>query len=538
MQDVRRVPVLVVGGGPIGLALAVALERFRVDCLIVERSPTTTDHPKSRGCQVRTMEIFRQWGVEEAIRSRGLPDDTDIWLMMERLVGPEYGHTKPEPRKGESPTWKSQAPQDVVEEELLKAVRVGKHATVRYSTEMVDFEDLGDGVSVRVRDVRSGEIEIWQAEWLVAADGAGSGTRRAAGIEMVGPPCLGVMLNEYIRLDLSNLPIARQAAIIRVVPRDPVRPVISLLNTNAADRWLMVMRIGATEDERTPEQRKMNIDEFLRHYVGRDDLVATSINSSTWRMSKQVAASFRKGRVLLAGDAAHRFPPTGGFGLNTGVQDAHNLAWKLAYVLNGRATEKLIDTYDEERRPIAQANADFSLGNSLRIPHVDRAMRSNNRERIDFWIEDLDNHLHSVGQSLGFIYESSAVIADGSTRPLHSARHYAPVDRPGSRFPHLWLDADHTKSTLDWFDKDFVLAVGDEADEWIAAADEVSRQLNMPLIARRLPRNARDVGCLIGRKGAALVRPDGQVAWRIAWSAPDATSQLASAVKKVVSAPG
>ena len=144
----------------------------------------------------------------------------------------------------------------------------------------------------------------------------------------------------------------------------------------------------------------MNINEFLRHYVGRDDLVATSINSSTWRMSKQVAASFRKGRVLLAGDAAIGFPPTGGFGLNTGVQDAHNLAWKLAYVLNGRATEKLIDTYDEERRPIAQANADFSLGNSLRIPHVDRAMRSDNRERIDFWIEDLDNHLHSVGQSL------------------------------------------------------------------------------------------------------------------------------------------
>jgi 2-polyprenyl-6-methoxyphenol hydroxylase-like FAD-dependent oxidoreductase len=538
MQHIRKVPVLVVGGGPVGLALAVALDRFGVDCLIVERSPTTTDHPKSRGCLVRTMELFRQWGVEKAIRSRGLAGETDVWLMMERLVGPEYGCTKPEPRKGESPTWKSMVPQDVVEEELLKAARAGKHATVRYSTEMVDFENLGDSVSVRVRDVRSGEIETWQAEWLVAADGAGSATRRAAGIEMVGPPCLGVMLNEYIRLDLSNLPIARQAALIRVVPRDQGRPVISLLNTNAADRWLMVMRVGAAEDERTPEQREMNIGEFFRHYVGRDDLVATSINSSTWRMSKQVAASFRKGRVLLAGDAAHRFPPTGGFGLNTGVQDAHNLAWKLAYVLNGRATEKLIDTYDEERRPIAQANADFSYGNSLRIPHVDRAMRSNNRERIDFWIEDLDNHLHSVGQSLGFIYESGAVIADGSTPPMHSARYYDPADRPGSRFPHLWLDADCTQSTLDWFDKDFVLAVGDEADGWITAADEVSRQLNMPLIARRLPRNAGDAGCRIGRKGAALVRPDGQVAWRIAWSASDATSQLASAVTTVLSASG
>src|ERR1700732_3783864 len=125
MQHIRKVPVLVVGGGPVGLALAVALDRFGVDCLVVERSPTTTDQPKSRGCLVRTMELFRQWGVEKAIRSRGLPDETDVWLMMERLVGPEYGRTKPEPRKGESPTWKSMVPQDVVEEELLKAARAG-----------------------------------------------------------------------------------------------------------------------------------------------------------------------------------------------------------------------------------------------------------------------------------------------------------------------------------------------------------------------------------------------------------------------------
>ena len=158
MASLNRVPVFIVGGGPVGLALAVALDRFGIRSLVVERSVTTTDHPKSRGCWVRTMEIFRQWGVEDAIRARGLADGTDVFAMMERLTGREYGRTRPEPRGDQSPTWKSMVAQDAVEEELLRAVQKGAHASVRYSTEMLDFEDLGSSVRVRVRDTNDGTI--------------------------------------------------------------------------------------------------------------------------------------------------------------------------------------------------------------------------------------------------------------------------------------------------------------------------------------------------------------------------------------------
>jgi hypothetical protein len=250
-------------------------------------------------------------------------------------------------------------------------------------------------------------------------------------------------------------------------------------------------------------------------------------------MSKQVAVNYRKGRVILAGDAAHRFPPTGGFGLNSGVQDAHNLAWKLAYVLEGRAAEQLLDTYDVERRPVAQSNADWSYDNSLRMTMVEQATRSGHQDRIDFWINDMDNHLHSVGQSLGFIYDAGAVIPDGSTRPAYNPRIYTPIDRPGSRFPHRWMDAARTETTLDWFDQELVLVTGTEGDAWLGAGADVARRLRVPLGLKRWPASheaALEIGCGMGRRGAVLVRPDGHVAWRMAWCPPDPKAELASAM--------
>lgn len=538
MAEKQHVPVLIVGGGPVGLALALALERFGIRSLAVERSATTTDHPKSRGCWVRTMEIFRQWGVEDGIRRRGLAEGTDVFAMLDRLTGREYGRTLPEPRGDQSPTWKSMVAQDAVEEELLKAVQKGAHAAVRYSTEMVDFEDLGDRVRVRVRDVNTGTIETWECDWLVGCDGAGSGTRRAAGIAMDGPPILALMLNEYVRMDLSRFPVAQEAAVIRIIPEDPARPALSLLNTNGADRWLMVMRIGREQDERSPAERDVEIGKFLAPYIGVEGIPTTKISTSVWRMSKQVAATYRKGRVLLAGDAAHRFPPTGGFGLNSGVQDAHNLAWKLAYVMKGLADEKLIDTYDVERRPVAQSNADWSYYNSLRMTMVEQATRSGNQDRIDFWIRDMDNHLHSVGQSLGFAYDAGAVIPDGSTRLAYNPRVYTPIDRPGSRFPHRWMNADRTETTLDWFDQEFVLVTGPEADGWLNAGAAVAPTLTAPLRIVRWPASqeaALEIGCGMGPRGAVLVRPDGHVAWRMAWCPSDPKAELAEAMRTLLS---
>lgn len=532
----RHVPVLVVGGGPVGLALGVVLGRLGVPNLVVERNGTTTDHPKSRGCWVRTMEIFRQWGVEDAIRDRGLPDGSDVFAYFDPVTRTEHGRTTPEPRGDQSPTWKSLVAQDAVEEELLAAI--APPSAVRFGTEVGAVVDHGTHTSVELRDVTTGRVETWTADWLLAADGAGSATRRAVGIEMVGPAVLRVMLNEYVRVDLSALPVAKEAAGIFCVPTDPDRPSVTFLNTDGGDRWLMLCRIGDQTDERERPFTDEEITAMVQSYLGVSEQPVTRINSSTWRMSMQTAARFRQGRVFLVGDAAHRFPPTGGFGLNSGVQDAHNLAWKLAFVHRGLAGEELLDTYDLERRPVADANAAFSFGNSLRMEQVDRAARSGDAGRFDFWVDDLDNHLHSVGQSLGFRYERGAVIDDHSTPPPQSSRFYTPSDAPGHRFPHAWLDAARTASTLDWFEDELVLVTGEHADDWRAAAAEVAIALGVPLRAEVLPTaTGAAAGCKLGARGAALVRPDGHVAWRRAWTSPDPLTDLRAAVTTVLGRP-
>jgi 2-polyprenyl-6-methoxyphenol hydroxylase-like FAD-dependent oxidoreductase len=527
-ESVNETSVFIVGGGPVGLAMALLLSRFGIDSVVAEKSPTTTDHPKSRGCLTRTMELFRQWGVEAAIRERGLPEHADVFAFVESVSGKEYGRTRPEPDLGQSPAWKSIVAQDAVEEELLKAIQAMGRARVLFSTEAGSLAEDGDRVSVKTRSLKTGEESTWRARYLIAADGAGSPIRRAAGIDMVGPAVLAVMANEYWRGDLSRFETARRTTAFFITPKDYSSMPSTILNTNGRDRWLTIFSLGSEETARPQDDRQLV--EFIRRQTGVAELGVELISRSVWRMSRQVASEFKRGRVFLVGDAAHRFPPTGGFGLNTGVQDAHNLAWKIAFVLQGWASESLLDTYNVERKPVAESNANFSLGNSIRFPLVAEAIRSGNADQIAFRINDVDNHLHSVGQGLGFTYEAGAVIQDGTAAPTHDTRYYRPSDRPGSRFPHMWLDLTRETSTLDWFDKEYSLVAGPMGAEWMEAGKRVSERVRMPLSLHILPSANPDDGFLLGLRGAVLVRPDGHVAWRMPWLPSDPDRELASAL--------
>lgn len=257
------------------------------------------------------------------------------------------------------------------------------------------------------------------------------------------------------------------------------------------------------------------------------------INVNFWRMSAQVAQKFRGGNIFLAGDAAHRFPPTGGMGLNSGAQDVHNLAWKLAFVLGGTADASLLDTYEMERRPVALANTAWSVGNFKRLGRVTEAYYRRHEDPVGWreTIVDLDNHLHSEGQAMGYIYEKGALIDDGEPPMPPDPRYYWPTDRPGARFPHAWQDAALTLSTIDWFDSEFVLVCAPDAAAWRSAGESLAAT-GVPLAVRTL----FDLGgpFSISSEGAVLVRPDGHVAWRSRTSTPDPSSVLRDVLQVVL----
>jgi 2-polyprenyl-6-methoxyphenol hydroxylase-like FAD-dependent oxidoreductase len=530
----RSVQVLIVGGGPVGMAMALLLHRFGIRFAVLEKARTVTDHPKARGCDIRTMELFRQWGIEDTVRRRGLPAGADVFAYVKTISGEEYGRTNPEPNTGQSPSWRCIVSQDVVEEELFAALADSPHGRVWYETEFLAYEQHADGVTVSSRSVATGEPSTWRARFLIGADGAGSSVRRQSGIAMRGPSTLAVMANDYWMADLSGLPRIESTAAYRISPSSPEESIWTVLNTNGRDRWLSAGQVGSEGDERPGPRTDAEVVQLARRQTGLPDLEVKVISRSIWRLSRQVAASFRTDQVFLIGDAAHRFPPNGGFGMNSGIQDAHNLAWKLKLVLSGAAGPALLDTYDQERRPVAESNADFSLGNQRRFLQTDEALRSGDPDRIRFWIRDTDNHIHSSGQSLGFSYEEGALVQDGTVPQPLLPRWYQPSDRPGSRFPHAWLDLTRSRSTLDWFDRDFVLVAGPRGEAWLEAAKAVRARLDLPLRTEQLDAVDEGSGLRMGLRGAVLVRPDGHVAWRIPHLPAQPAEELGQVLQKVL----
>jgi 2-polyprenyl-6-methoxyphenol hydroxylase-like FAD-dependent oxidoreductase len=530
----NKIPVVIVGGGPVGLSMAILMQRFGIDFVLLERNLTTTDHPKARGTYTRTMEIFRQWGIDGLMRRHGLPDGSDFFTFCDSMTGHEWGRTQPEPNAGHSPCWKVIQSQDTVEEELLAHAHKSSVGRILFGHEFLHFDEGGDGITVTARDTRTGESLSWRAQYLIASDGATSSVRRQAGIEMRGPATLAVMANEYWQADLSRVRDADLCAGWRIQGKDSPYPTCTVLNTNGRDKWLTLLPVGREVDERTGERTDDEVVQMARVLSGVPDLEVKVINRSVWRLTRQVAANYRRGRVLLVGDSAHRFPPSGGYGMNSGIQDAHNLAWKLAFVLSGRASPRLLDSYDSERRPVADSNADFSLHNNARFMQTDEAMRSGDPDRINFWIRDSDNHIHSIGQSLGFVYEDGAVISDSTGRHVLRPRWYEPSDRPGARFPHIWLDLARRHTTLDWFDQEFVLVAGPRADAWMEAAKKVSGTHGRTVQAHQLQDTHEKDGLLLGQRGAVLVRPDGHVAFRMPWTPADPIAELAGVLSKLL----
>ena len=547
------VPVLIVGGGPTGLVLSVLLSRFGVESLLVERDPSTCDHPQAHVVNLRSMEIFRLLGLHDDIQAEALSLERGGFVRwVQSMAGGEFANLGLVPPAEEiqrlagfSPSRMASCAQDRIEPLLANLAARGP-GRIEFATELVSFEPGSDGVTARVR-CAGAEREV-RAQWLVGCDGAASTTRACAGIPMEGPEALAHVVGIYFHADLEAIMNKRPGMLFWTIDEEIPGTFIAL---DGRLRWVFHMSWD-TERASLESYTEERCREVLRRAIGSD--VETEIRSvRPWTMTAQVAARYREGRVLLAGDAAHRFPPTGGYGMNTGIQDAHNLAWKLAAVLGGEAGAGLMDTYESERLPVGASNSEWSVRNALGLASVigPGAMHQARRlaegevtfEALSAEIQALANreaaHFGALGRDLGFSYEQGALVPDGSPPPerADADAEYVPNARPGARAPHFGVLKDgQLLSSLDLFDGCWTLLAGPaEADAWRRAARGAALPVEVAVVGQDIQDPAGIFPSLYGvTDGAVLVRPDGHVGWRSQAAPGDVEKALQEALRGIL----
>lgn len=545
--------VLIVGGGPVGLAASLMLGRRGVRSVLVERRPTTSSHPKATVVNIRSAELLRQWGVEDVARERGLPLELSgsvSWVT--RLAGHEIGAIElVDPvsesfleRLGRSPVLPVISPQSVIEEELRLAATQQASSELRFGCELTGLLQHADRVDATCRDAAGETLQV-RARWAIAADGPQSPVRRGLGIGVEGLEELGNAVNIHFAADISAWSARRPSVLYWIVNPD-VQGVIHALD--GADRWLLNVMVPFGTPVGAYDAGECL--RLVREAVGVPDLSAEIISVRPWTMRAVVAERYREGRVLLAGDAAHQLPPTGGFGMNTGLQDAHNLCWKLADVVQGRAREALLDTYELERRPVAETNCTQSVSNAEKMltsglvfdpadPELALLDRDDDeaaamRAKLALSVPAQREHFVFDGQDLGFVYEYGALLPDGTTAAVSTVEEYVPCATPGARAPHVWLeDADGEQiSIIDLFEEEPLLLCGPAGAAWQSAAAQAGVAAERIGGPGRLHDEAGEFPAAYGiaPDGAVLVRPDGHVAARFVGVEGDLAAQLAAAL--------
>ncbi|MEV0616743.1 FAD-dependent oxidoreductase [Nonomuraea sp. NPDC050404] len=498
--------VLIVGGGIAGLSTALFLSHHGVPCTVVERHPDLLIHPRARGLTSRTMELYRQAGLERAILGAAYAGSDFTWIPVQADTLNDDEYTSPdEPQEddgsGASPCGFGPIDQDKLEIIVRDRAReLG--ADLRFNTELRDFEQDENGVTATVVDRATGERQTLTADYLVAADGFHSPIRQRLGIEVDGPGPMFTTLTAIVDADLTPAVRGRAATIAYLQQPRPYTMIMA--HDMEGRRW--VFGTGFDDSKESIEDYDdERIVAMVRTAAGlpdaevrlRPQIPGTDHKVLAFPIGAHIARRYREGRVFLAGDAAHVWPPTGGLGANAGIQDAHNLAWKLAWVIKGQAGPGLLDTYDAERRPTGMA----TMGQAL-ARFGTRMGPGEGPEIIDYG---------SI--AMGYRYPAEGGSADPSPvlpRLLDG--------EPGTRAPHVELP-DGT-STLDRYGSRFVLLTAEPG--W--KSDEVD-----------VHQVGREVAAAHGidPSGVVLVRPDGFVAWRsLTASAADLDAALARILRR------
>ena len=527
----RETPVIVIGGGPVGMVLAMWLDRLGVASLVVNDEPTPRRLPKGSTQNSRTMEHYRRLGIVEEIRKLGLPKDrqTDV-VYFTRYNGYELQRIRMPSERAKLESRDEAALTDQIVEPVFRCNQMEVEGylfdhlctlakpELRFGWRCIGFEEGADGVDVELEHAASGERERRRGLYLVGCDGGQSFVRRSLGIRYSGETpeqqayLGGPMVSTYMRVPALHERVLQEPGWQYWAVNCEVRS-----NTVCIDgRAEVLFNTRLDSPEQKPDD--VLVTQAFHASVG-EPIDVEILGHGTWTAGQAfVADSFATRRVLIAGDAAHLFTPTGGFGVNTGIDDATNLAWKLAAVVQGWGGPKLLETYELERRPIAFRNTGYAkeLARSVGAVPVGEAIEEDSaageadRAAATEFLAGFGREFSSIGVQLGARYDGSPiVVSDGSEPPADDPVVYIPSSVPGGRAPHLWLR--DRVSLYDRLGAGFTLLR-------LGGSSENVEQLSRAAAARGVPLTVVDVPEPESRelyeRELAFVRPDGHVAWR------------------------
>ncbi len=547
-QATVEADVAIIGGGPVGLAASLLLARQGVRSVVLEKHPTTATHPKASAFNTRTMEILRELGIaDEVYANTGPVGGVSFYTS---LTGYKLGEISMQDAPGyvENLLASTPSPLTISSQIVLEAI-LKEHAdaneliNVRFNTAKTRLQQDDSGVTIDAIDRAADQPLTVRAAYAIACDGAASPTRKELGRELIGPPAFGHQINVYLKADIETLLNAPSHQALYWITRPEAAGVFIGLGGDWK-HWCFNFSYFPERGEAPEDFTEAKCLEKIYRAIGTDQIDVRILSIGSWVLCGQVIDQMRDGRVFFGGDAAHLNIPTGGFGFNTGMQEIHNLAWKLAYVLKGRAPDALLDSYDAERRGIAVYNIERSRENAYNIRKTGAGVgaevldadeleldtecgRRQRKVRSDA-IAAQSSHFIFLGQEIGFGYwDSPLVTPDGSLHyadehkvedPVHT---YVANARPGARAPHCWLtrpEEETPLSTIDLFDTGFTLLTTPDIETHLASAPAAlcTYRIGAPGSEADLidPSGDWQRNYGIDRSGAVLIRPDGHVAWR------------------------
>ncbi|TVY89291.1 2,4-dichlorophenol 6-monooxygenase [Lachnellula willkommii] len=590
MLDIIQTEVIVVGGGGCGLTLSSFLSDYGIDHFVFERRAGTSKLPKAHYLNQRSMEALRQHQMVDEILEKGAPSrnfSQAIWRtslggsgpLDQKLIhslnsfGGDDGSATSQTYARDAPLRSNNIPQIRLEPILLRLAEKRNPGRILFGTTVVDFNDDGDSVLVTVQDA-DGKERKYQAKYLVAADG-GKTIGPKIGVEMHGVTGVADMVSTHFSADLSEYwndkwfachfingdggTVLESGAVV------PMGPTWG----RKSQEWVCHLGFDVNDKERLDETKLVTrIRDLMK--IPNLDMKVHTINH--WIIERVLANKFREGRIFIAGDAAHRHPPTTGLGLNTAIEDANNLSWKLHWALSGKADPSILDSYDSERRAVGKRNCDWGLFTFLNTSVINASIglikgdKKGNKEKFEALFEDSESGRSFLAQTrritdsqcvefsahdleLGFRYERGFHLSDGTPAPDQDplGQIYNPCTRPGQRLPHAWLDDENGEiiSTHDLVGKQgaMVLITDKHGSNWISAVSKIMERHSLTINTARIGQNSqyidRDDNWAkfkdIRDGGAILVRPDNFVAWRSLGPSEREGQELVEAVDKLLS---